>query len=241
MNMDKIRELLEKYYEGTASGSEADILVQYFRDNEDVPEDLRIDAAIFRDMAAMKEDVAVPDNLEQLIIDSTIGRKRRNIILWKVIPSVAASLALITVLTISFISGHDRILSSDGNTMIAQSEPVFVHKEEIPAEPTPAEDCTPTAPATEQVINSTAVPEPAIARASAPQKRSTTRKASENNYIEVYDSIQAAKISSRILAKLESTISRVADKGIRKTEIAVAAIKDPVNAPQILDEINNSL
>lgn len=241
MNMDKIRELLEKYYEGTASGSEADILVQYFRDNEDVPEDLRIDAAIFRDMAAMKENVAVPDNLEQLIIDSTIGRKRRNIILWKVIPSVAASLALITVLTISFISGHDRILSSDVNTMIAQSEPVFVHKEEIPAEPTPAEDCTPTAPATEQVINSTAVPEPAIARASAPQKRSTTRKTSENNYIEVYDSIQAAKISSRILAKLESTISRVADKGIRKTEIAVAAIKDPVNAPQILDEINNSL
>ena len=124
MNIDKIRELLEKYYEGSASNIETDILKQYFRDNNDIPEDLRVDAAIFRDMATMKEDVALPENLEQLIIDSTIGRKRRNIILWKVIPSVAASLALLTVLTISFISGHERILSSDEDVMVAQSEPV---------------------------------------------------------------------------------------------------------------------
>ncbi len=239
MNIDKIRDLLEKYYEGSASNIETDILKQYFRDNNDIPEDLRVDAAIFRDMATMKEDVALPENLEQLIIDSTIGRKRRNIILWKVIPSVAASLALLTVLTISFISGHERILSSDEDALVAQSEPVLVHKEEITAPPTPTEDCTLTASTPEPVVSKTATPEPAIAQAPAPKKSSTARRASENNYIEVYDSIQAAKISSRILAKLESTISRVADKGIRKTEIAVAAIKDPVNAPQILDEISN--
>ncbi len=238
MNIDKIRELLEKYYEGSASNIETDILKQYFRDNNDIPEDLRVDAAIFRDMATMKEDVALPENLEQLIIDSTIGRKRRNIILWKVIPSVAASLALLTVLTISFISGHERILSSDEDVMVAQSEPVQAPVETT-AQPADTDNLTQPASTPEPVVSKTATPEPAIAQAPAPKKRSTARKASENNYIEVYDSIQAAKISSRILAKLESTISRVADKGIRKTEIAVAAIKDPVNAPQILDEISN--
>jgi hypothetical protein len=101
MELSKIRELLEKYYDGETSQNEETQLIEFFRDHT-VPDDLKTDQELF--LYASHERVAVPvsNNLEDklvTLIDNEAAKenKRAKTFLLYRISSIAAGIAIIVV------------------------------------------------------------------------------------------------------------------------------------------------
>lgn len=64
---NKIRELLEKYYEGNTSMAE-EAELEAFLTGKDVPEEFSADRELFSSMAEIKQPVEIPEDLDQKII-----------------------------------------------------------------------------------------------------------------------------------------------------------------------------
>ncbi len=70
--MDKlnhIKELLDRFYEGTTSKSEEAELERFFIESEKLPEELLADRDLFRSMAGLKGPVDIPTDLNERIVD----------------------------------------------------------------------------------------------------------------------------------------------------------------------------
>lgn len=70
--MDKleyIRNLLDRFYSGATSKSEETELENFFKEANNLPEDLFADQELFRSMAGLKEPVEVPSDLNAKLID----------------------------------------------------------------------------------------------------------------------------------------------------------------------------
>ncbi len=216
MNIDMIRHLLSAYYDGTATGADLNALKRYFVEAHDIPEDLRIDATIFRAMAAA-DHADVPADLEQKIIDSTIGsQRRRRFLNWRVAVSAAASLALLISLGFAFLPEKSAHLPDD-NALLASS---ILPEEEVVIQ---------TAAIEQENI---AEPKVRVARQQAPRARRNT-----GNYREITDSAQVVEITSRVLAKLDASFSKL-ENGVKKTEIAAAIIANPFDLNKLSDELS---
>ena len=104
MNIDEIRRLLNSFYNGDISPEDVEVLKKYFAGTDNIPDDLLLDAKIFRAMNV--EKASVPADLEQRILASTIAdsaftrRKKWNL---KAIISVAASLAIIVSVALTLL------------------------------------------------------------------------------------------------------------------------------------------
>lgn len=105
LDITDIRRLLHKWYDGTATPHEADALEQWFVDRDDIPTDLRADAAPFRAIAAGRSNAApdVPADLEQRILRDTIGRRPRRIRWQQLSAAAAVALLLIAAAALVFV------------------------------------------------------------------------------------------------------------------------------------------
>lgn len=217
MNIDKIRHLLASYYDGTATGAEVNALKRYFVEAEDIPDDLRLDATIFRAMASA-DAPAVPADLEQKIIDSTIGSHRRSRFLnWRVIVSAAASLALLLSLGLAFLP-EKSVDEPAENTYLASS---ILPKEEAVIQT--------------EVIETVITPEPQERVVQQPAPRA--KRPASGSYREITDSAQVVEITSRVLAKLDASFNKL-ENGVKKTEIAAAIIANPFDLNKLSDELS---
>lgn len=105
MTIDRIRQLLVRYYEGQTTPAETKVLKEFFRAAKDIPEDLTADAAVFRAMSACDEtDCVVPEDLKARIVAATVGSRKR-FFNWKAAAGIAASLAVLVSVATALISG----------------------------------------------------------------------------------------------------------------------------------------
>jgi len=95
MDINLIKKLLEKYYEGDTTLEEEAVLRDYFN-NEDVPEELRIYQAQFA--FYQKEKDIMFDNYGFEFPDVNKSHRRKKVIYW--IPAAAAAVLLIISLII---------------------------------------------------------------------------------------------------------------------------------------------
>lgn len=214
MNIDKIRLLLASYYDGTATGAEVNALKRYFVEAKDIPEDLKIDASIFKALAS-QEDTVVPDDLEEKIIAATTGAPRRSAFLnWRMAVSVAATLALLVTLGLAF-------------------------RPERPAEDVPPVIMASTILKTEtsrDVAMTVKKPEPVEQEQPRIAVSAKKTKPAKSGYTEITDSAQVVEITSRLFAKLDASFNK-AERLVKKTEIAVAIINNPFEAGKLKDEL----
>ena len=105
MTIDRIRQLLVRYYEGQTTPAETKVLKEFFRVAKDIPEDLTADAAVFRAMSACDAtDCVVPEDLKARIVAATVGSRKR-FFNWKAAAGIAASLAVLVSVATALISG----------------------------------------------------------------------------------------------------------------------------------------
>lgn len=114
-----IEELLSKYYDGTSTAADQQTLIDFFSnvDKSELPEHMRVDAEIFRQMASLlQEDLKIdsPTDLLPNIKHATVERNRR---IWPRIRRYAAVAAAASVVgVIVWLStdtiGHDNTQSS---------------------------------------------------------------------------------------------------------------------------------
>ena len=65
-----IRELLQRFYNGETTPSEEQELADFFRNNDDIPEEFRPDQAVFQAMASGMTVTEIPDGLADSIMDA---------------------------------------------------------------------------------------------------------------------------------------------------------------------------
>lgn len=65
-----IRKLLQRFYNGETTPSEEQELADFFRDNDDIPEEFRPDQAVFQAMASGMTVTEIPDGLADSIMDA---------------------------------------------------------------------------------------------------------------------------------------------------------------------------
>jgi hypothetical protein len=120
MELNEIKLLLAKFYEGSTSLEEEHSLRDYFRDNT-VPEELATDRELF--MYSLNEAKLVPMNsglekkLEHWIDLQDAGEKKtRHIQLWYKVASVAAGIAILVVCYLFIVKQDNEIKPKDTYT-----------------------------------------------------------------------------------------------------------------------------
>lgn len=105
MELNEIKKLLEKYYDGATSPAEDNQLIAFFHNNV-VPDDLKVDQELFLYASHERNTEPHSDNLEDrliTLIDNEAkkeNRRAKTFLLYK-ISSVAASIAIIAVIWLS--------------------------------------------------------------------------------------------------------------------------------------------
>ena len=219
-DIDKIRQMLNRYYDGVSTPSETAQLKDFFRKTKEIPADMAADAAIFRAMdAADTEKVAVPANLKERIVAATIGSRPR-ILNWRIAVTAAASVAVLITLAVGLVhfkpsdspDTTDLLAMSDTTRQKEAADMVSVSVAVTPMETEAAEPLL--AEASEQVA-----PPP------APVKTATVAEVRYTH--EVTDPAEAAKIAQKVLAMLGNSLDE-AQTGIKSADEAVSLIKDPL-------------
>lgn len=100
-NIDKIKELLELYYQAQTTPEQEQQLTEYLLANRSLPDELKDDAQMFRAMVEMKNMRIMPEGFEQRLIDATCGAqkpRRRARFLFPAVTAAAAAIAIAVVL-----------------------------------------------------------------------------------------------------------------------------------------------
>lgn len=117
MELNKIRKLLEKYYEGDTSPAEESLLMDYFRNNT-VPDDLKTDQDLFRYVLNERAAEPASDNLEDRLItlidneEKKESRREKTFLLYK-ISSVAAGIAIMAIMYLAIFSKNEKPKTAD--------------------------------------------------------------------------------------------------------------------------------
>ena len=200
MTIDTIRQLLARYYEGKASVREIAALKKFFSESDDIPEDLAVDAAIFRGLASLEEaDRAVPENLKRRIIAATSARRRR-LFYWKAAAAAAVVAALISVSAVFMTEKtagpclQNRLTASAGTLYEAENSLSSTVSAEVP-------DCSGTIPLQHHATDFLAV--------DRKQPADKTEQKPENRYREITDSAEVVEITQQILEKINSSLTKV--------------------------------
>lgn len=99
MDANKIKSLLDLYYEGVTSPEEEKILYNYFRQNN-IPEELQSEKEVFLKLYCLSENdfTEVPEGFEKKIdtlIDTLASKEKKKTTLWKKAAGIAASIVII--------------------------------------------------------------------------------------------------------------------------------------------------
>lgn len=123
MTIDNIRNLLSRYYEGHVTPAETEALKEFFRNTDDIPEDLATDAAIFRAIDdSVYTECDVPVDLKERIMAATVCRRKR-FSNWRAIAGIAASVTVLVALAFAFI--HP---SQPSDNRLLATETAYTHE-----------------------------------------------------------------------------------------------------------------
>lgn len=236
MKIEKVKQLLSRYYDGTASPEETDGLMQYFMTAENLPEDLQTDAMIFRAMANHKP-AAMPADMEQRILNATVGKKRRlRPLYWAASISAAAAVALIVTIGAGFLSDDKEQLAVQTPANMEQPVVNTVAENSRPAEESvtvPEEK--PESIGTPDVDTKSAKEVKIISERKRPALYADEVDAQEGSYREVTDSAEVQEITTRLFASLDASMEK-AERGIRETESAIEMIRNPFASMSFSDD-----
>lgn len=216
MNIDEIKRMLDRYYEGESTPSETALLKEFFQTAEEIPADMSVDAAVFRALAeADKAEVEVPADLKERIVSVTTGARPR-FLSWRPMLAAAASAAVLISLSVALFRPA---VSSDVTEQLAMAD--TVRHIVVPESPT---EVSVTAEAQITVPSEPAEPE-VIARAEPVRKAAETKSAYTR---EVTDPAETAEIAIKVLKMLGKSLDKAED-GIKRADEAVARMNDPFN------------
>lgn len=228
MTIDNVRSLLARYYEGDATAEEVAALGEFFSHSEAVPDDLAVDAAIFRALAEAHEaEIAVPEGLRERIVVATVGsRSRRSRFLWlKPALAVAASLAVAITAGVGLLQIGSSA-PSDASDMLATAVDTVHTIVVAEIEPDKVSDVAMVA---EAPVAEAPVAEPAPRRRKAVKAAPGAPVAQYTR--EVTDPAEAAEVIQEVFAMLQR--SREASEArlqacMESTGEAMAAVRDPL-------------
>ncbi len=129
-----IRELLDKFYEGTSTSDEEIILSGFFSNTSDLPEEFKADRQVFQAMEESLESTSIPPDLEQKILKSIDikisngpGRQSKAIHMRKLIRRTliitSAAAVFILIFMIPFIAGIGDDMQAEKN-LIAHTDTI---------------------------------------------------------------------------------------------------------------------
>jgi hypothetical protein len=128
MELNEIKKLLEKYYDGDSSTEEDNLLMQFFRNNT-VPDDLKTDQELF--LHAYNQKITVPTSMG--LEDKLIGiidreakkenKRAKTFFLYK-ISSIAAGIAIVVIiyLAIQTKSSNNALADSYNDPKLAYEQ-----------------------------------------------------------------------------------------------------------------------
>lgn len=198
---ERIRRLLELYYEGETDKAQEDELIEYFTSTVDVAPEFAADAAIFRAVAdAHRVAVNIPEDLEGRIVAATVDNRRQpRFARFYRVASIAAVFALMVGVGL-------RLGREDARQV--QSTPVHTPSELVAAaqsvEPLPEDSVAEPMQKAERKIA-------AVSR--------RKKAAPANGYHVVTDTAQAAEIADRVLALLDASLETGA-RGVKRADVA---------------------
>lgn len=221
MNIDEIRLLLDRYYDGTATDSEIDALTRYFVGTHRIPADMRADQAIFRAMASHSQP-GMPTDLQRKIVAATYGDSSRTLRRrWTFALTAAATILLVLAIGLSYFTEKPTPDTPQIAVSTVRNPGPGVSQEiSCPQEVSHA-DTIKTLPK----IHRERKEEPVM------------EMNPSSNFREVTDSAEVVEITSRIFAILDKSLSKT-EAGVKQTEMAFALLSDPLGANETDDNHN---
>lgn len=213
MNRDRLRTLLDAYYDGSATPAQVDELKHYFSSaaTGDVPQEFAPDAAIFRALARMADARAVPPaGMEVRILAATVGKPRRKFLLLRRWAAVAASVAALIAVAVYLLPRPE--MPQEADVLIAGGG------EEIRTGLSVV-DTLSMAAANDLAADTVRVGKARVV---------TPRQIAARQTVELTDSAAAVDATFRVLARLRRTLGKTAD-GVEHAEMAAAIIKNPMS------------
>lgn len=221
MTTEKVRQLLARYYDGSATADETDALMRYFMETTDVEPDLAADAAIFRALGR-RTPSAPPVGLEERILDATVrAPRRRPFPRLKIFLAAAACLALIFTLAWTFIPHGGKSAEAPLTASVVKT----AVKAEAPA----------ALPAAQSQLAAVVAEKPhEIRRSKTVAPAPPVAETESGHYREVTDSAEVTELAIMLLAHLDASLSYTRS-GMERTQMAVEVISDPLRANEIIE------
>lgn len=213
MNRDRLRTLLDAYYDGSATPAQVDELKRYFSSaaTGDVPQEFAPDAAVFRALARSADaHVVPPAGMEARILAATVGKSRRKFLLLRRWAAVAASVAALIAVAVFLLPRPE--MPQEADVLIAGGG------EEIRTGLSVV-DTLSMAAANDLATDTVRVGKARVV---------TPRQIAARQTVELTDSAAAVDATFRVLARLRRTLGKTAD-GVEHAEMAAAIIKNPMS------------
>lgn len=119
-NIDKIKRLLNTYYDGNTSIEQEKLLCDFFATTTDIPAELETERQLFMALqSATKIDIDIPADLEQSLIahiDNLERQETQNHRKWIKpfsIISVAASIIILIAIGLKFVNLNDKVVTHE--------------------------------------------------------------------------------------------------------------------------------
>ena len=240
-NIEIIRQLVERYYSGTATPDEVGAITDFFRQNDvdDLPEDLRADAMIFTETALAKATAPVPDGLESRLesfIDSLPEKttRRRGVII-RLSLSAAAAVAVVLSIGLGIVGRHadsndepfnsalmaEEIVPAPTDTLSVVSENTLIPDESIAEVTAPA--VKKSAPTVKHRPKAVAVKEFAAAA-----EADDYHYAMASDVCEISDPEEASRVAAQVLGMLGRMLGMAGD-AIVKSDTEANKIPNAIN------------
>lgn len=107
-DIQHIKHLLQRFYDGTSTVEEEQRLCDYFCNADNVPEELKTDQKMFRHLSECNAEVMPSEDFKQRLLSALDTHSKRSKIRWKRFTTVAASVAILVGIGITFYIKSNR-------------------------------------------------------------------------------------------------------------------------------------
>ena len=107
-DVQHIKHLLQRFYDGTSTVEEEQRLCDYFCNADNVPEELKTDQKMFRHLSECNAKVMPSEDFKQRLLSALDTHTKRSKIRWKRFTAVAASVAILVGIGITFYIKSNR-------------------------------------------------------------------------------------------------------------------------------------
>lgn len=107
-DIQHIKHLLQRFYDGTSTVEEEQRLCDYFCNADNVPKELETDKKMFRHLSECNAKVMPSEDFKQRLLSALDAHTKRSKIRWKRFTAVAASVAILVGIGITFYIKSNR-------------------------------------------------------------------------------------------------------------------------------------